>query len=135
MPREGSERSFRAYAAGVTAISAATTEQRERALEILLGPDLEPIVDMVAWSPARDTYEAASADGSVRFRRTAEPDGGFAVESVEGQNPLAVQDPTRFGDLASERETPTPAGTPTATRAGTNSSPRSSTIPRHPICA
>jgi arylsulfatase A-like enzyme len=92
----------------VTAISGATTEQRDRALEVLLGRDLEPIVDMVAWSPAPDTYEAASADGSVRFRRTSGPDGGFAVESIERNNPLAVQDQTHFGDLASERETPHP---------------------------
>jgi phosphonoacetate hydrolase len=92
----------------MTALPAATTEQRDRALEVLLGRDLEPIVDMVAWSPAPDLYEAASADGAVRFRRARGSDGGFDVESVEGKNPLAVQDQTHLGDLVSERATPHP---------------------------
>jgi arylsulfatase A-like enzyme len=90
----------------MSALPPLTSERRERALEVLLGPDLEPIVDMVGWSPAPDTYEVGSADGSVRFTRA--PGGELTVESVDGQNPLAVQDPTRFGDLESERKTPHP---------------------------
>jgi arylsulfatase A-like enzyme len=76
---------------------------------VLLGPDLEPIVDMVAWSPGPDTYEVASADGSVGFQRLA--DGAFSVARVDGENPLAVQDQLRFPDLASERATPHPRRT------------------------
>jgi hypothetical protein len=50
------------------ALVPATTRQRERALQVLLSRDLEPIVDMVSWSRADGAYEVASADGSVRFR-------------------------------------------------------------------
>ncbi len=94
-----------AYASAVTLLAPATTEQRDAALEVLLGPELEPIVDMVGWSPAADSYEVASAEGRVRF---AASDEGIAVEAVEGANPLGDQDPTRFGDLASERSVPHP---------------------------
>jgi hypothetical protein len=87
----------------MSALAPVTSEQRDRALEVLLSPDLEPIVDMVGWSPAPDTYEVASADGSARFTRS--PEGEFRVESVNGQNPLADQDTARFGDLESERKT------------------------------
>jgi len=92
----------------VTTLAPASPAQRERALAILLGDELEPIVDMVGWSPAKDVYEVASAEGSVRFSRDAASEGGFCVEGVSGHNPLAVQDPTRFVGLASERATPHP---------------------------
>jgi phosphonoacetate hydrolase len=88
------------------AIAPATDAERDRALGVLLGRDLEPIVDMVGWSPAPDVYEVASADGAVRFRR--DRDGGFSIESVSGQNPIAVQDPTRFAGLDAERAAPHP---------------------------
>lgn len=58
----------RAYASCMRALVPATTRQRERALQVLLSRDLEPIVDMVSWSRADGAYEVASADGSVRFR-------------------------------------------------------------------
>jgi phosphonoacetate hydrolase len=84
----------------VNVLAPATTEQRDAALAVLLGPALEPVVDMVGWSPTRDTYEVASAEGRVRVVRR---DGDFEVETVEGENPLADQDATRFGDLTAER--------------------------------
>jgi hypothetical protein len=56
-------------------LAPATARQRDRALEVLLGRDLEPIVDMVGWSDGGGTYEVASADGAVRFARDAEADG------------------------------------------------------------
>jgi arylsulfatase A-like enzyme len=87
----------------------ATTRQRDRTLEVLLGRDLELIVDMVGWSRADGAYEVASADGAVRFCRDAESDGGFGIESVTGENPLAVQDQTRFVGLEAERATPHPS--------------------------
>ncbi|HLJ08691.1 MAG TPA: alkaline phosphatase family protein [Acidimicrobiia bacterium] len=88
-------------------LAPATEAERDRALEVLLGADLEPIVDMVGWSPAPGVYDVASADGAVRFRR--DPDGGaFTVDWVSGANPLAVQDQTRFAGLEAERATPHP---------------------------
>jgi phosphonoacetate hydrolase len=84
----------------------ATADQRTPALDVLLGPELEPIVDMVAWSPAPNAYEVASANGSVGFLRRA--DGTFDVAHIDGEDPLAVQDQRQFPDLASERATPHP---------------------------
>jgi phosphonoacetate hydrolase len=78
---------------------------RDRALSVLLDPALAPIVDMVVSSPGADTYEAASADGSVRFSRD---DDGFTVEAVAGTDPLADQSPDRFAGLASELADPYP---------------------------
>ena len=103
----GSERCV-GYAHGVTALVPATARQRDRALEVLLGPELEPIVDMVGWTRADGTYEVAAADGAVCFRRDAGVDGGFRIESVTGRNPVAVQDRTRFVGLEAERATPHP---------------------------
>jgi phosphonoacetate hydrolase len=94
------------YAERVSTLLPATTQQRERALEILLGSDLDPIVDMVGWSRGDGSYEVAAADGTVRFRRDA--DGSFCTEAVQGRNPLAVQDQTRFVGLEAERATPYP---------------------------
>ncbi|MGH8996324.1 MAG: hypothetical protein ACRDYB_09900 [Acidimicrobiales bacterium] len=81
-------------------LAPATDKRRDPALEVLLSSDLDPIVDMVGWSPERDVYKVASHDGSVRFRRA---DGGFDVESVERSNPLAAQDATAFSDLDEQR--------------------------------
>jgi hypothetical protein len=78
---------------------------RDRALDVLLGAELEPIVDMVGWSPAPGAFEVASADGSVRYHRT--PDAGrwrYEVDSVSGANPLACQEAGRFGTLPDERQ-------------------------------
>ncbi len=82
---------------------------RDEAVDILTGPDLDPIVDMVAWSPGRDLYEVASADGRVRFRR--EPGAGrpeYVVESVEGSNPLASRDPAALSSLEEQLLRPHP---------------------------
>ena len=96
----------------MSALLPATTRQRDRALEVLLSRGLDPIVDMVGWSRADGAYEVASADGAVQFRRDADVDGGFRIESVTGQNPLAVQDPTRFVGLEAERGIAAPASRP-----------------------
>ena len=83
---------------------------RERALEVLLGPSLEPIVDLVAWSPAPGIYEVASAEGHLRFWRSSEPENArgqrswhYDSELLSGLSPLARQDPTHFAGLEAER--------------------------------
>jgi hypothetical protein len=89
----------------VNAIEPAPAKVRARALEVLLGDELEPIVDMVAWSPATGHYEVASAEGHVRFRRELEGRGWrYVVESTEGSDPIANQDPGRFASLDDERQ-------------------------------
>jgi hypothetical protein len=42
----------------------------------------------------------------VRFRRDADGNGGYGIESVAGQNPIAVQDLTRFVGLSTPRDIP-----------------------------
>ena len=75
-------------------------EAADRALEILLDPALEPIVDMVL--TRRDgRYEALAAGGSVTFERTEE--GGFVEVASTGRNPLADQSTDKFVGLESER--------------------------------
>jgi phosphonoacetate hydrolase len=98
----------RAYPNEMSALPPATSNQRERALDVLLSHDLDPIVDMVGWSTENGQYEVASADGSVRFSRAPEGVRDFEIESVTGQNPLAVQDQKRFAGLEAERATPHP---------------------------
>jgi len=93
----------------VSRFDGAPSRKREQALDVLLSRDLEPIVDMVAWSVTHNVYEVASAEGAVRFRREDSADGGFRVESVTGRNPLEVQDQTRFVGLEAERATPHPS--------------------------
>ncbi len=82
---------------------------------MLLGKPLEPIVDLVAWSPAPGDYEVASSDGHLRFHRhrggtgtSAGPPSGFDTETISGENPVARQDPRYLGSLAEERSTPHP---------------------------
>jgi hypothetical protein len=71
----------------------------DAALAVLTDPALEPIVDMVLL--ARDgAYEARSAEGSVRFRRT--DDGEYEVVDTEGENPLQDHSTDRFVPLAEE---------------------------------
>lgn len=95
---------------------------RRQALETLLSSDLEPIVDLVAWMAEPGSYHVASAEGEMRFRRketrTAkrEPRWSFDPETLWGRDPLACQDPLRFGSLAEERSMPHP-------RRGDNSYP------------
>ena len=76
-----------------------------RHLDVLLDPTLGGIVDMVLWSPEPDVFEAASCDGSVRFRR----DGAhFGIVAVHGASPFADQSPDRFAGLTAEQSHPFP---------------------------
>jgi phosphonoacetate hydrolase len=73
-------------------------EEAEKALGVLLDPALEPIVEMVLL--ARDGgYEALTADGRSRFRRS---NGGYETVAVDGRDPLADQATDRFAPLAEE---------------------------------
>jgi phosphonoacetate hydrolase len=74
----------------------------EQAVAILTDAALEPIVDMVLL--ARDgSYEAVSHDGSVRFRRSDNAEGGFERLDVQGRDPLGDQSTERFLPLADEQ--------------------------------
>ncbi len=77
-------------------------EAADRALEVLIGPDLDPIVDMVVW--AHDGgYEARSHDGGVRFRRTGPEDGPtYEVIATDGANPVGDQRADNFAPLEAE---------------------------------
>ena len=86
----------------------AAPRRRERALDVLLSRQLEPVVDMVAWSQEGGVYDVASADGAVRFRRNSDANDEFVVEDVTGQNPITVQEQTRFVGIEAERATPHP---------------------------
>ena len=90
-------------------LAPARPEVRDEAVDVLTAPDLDPIVDMVAWSPGPDLYEVASADGRVRFRREADigrPE--YVVESVKGSNPLARRDPAALSSLDEQLRQPHP---------------------------
>jgi hypothetical protein len=91
------------------------TASKDRALAVLLGSPLESIVDLVAWTSSTDEYEVASAHGHLRFRRQRDgstgdgrPRWAFAAETITGRDPLACQDPARFGSVEDERATPYP---------------------------
>ena len=72
----------------------------DAALDILLGADLEPIVDMVL--TRRDgRYEALTADGRVVF--AADGPDGWSIVATEGADPLADQSTDRFSPLADEQ--------------------------------
>nr|MBA2608608.1 hypothetical protein [Actinomycetota bacterium] len=75
------------------------SDSAERALEVLLHADQEPIVEMVLRSGGPDRYEAFAHDGSVAFRRVA---GGFSVDTVTGRNPLGDQAIDRFAGIDAE---------------------------------
>jgi hypothetical protein len=76
----------------------------ETAWRALLDRSLGPIVEMVARRVGDDTYEVASVDGRVEFRRN----GGFEVLTTEGNNPLAEQATDRFSPLVDEKAHPHP---------------------------
>ena len=83
--------------------SVASQRSIERALEVLLDPDLEPIVDMVLRRVDADEYEAVSHDGTVRVRRAPDDTSWrFEVNHLDGHNPLGDQDTTRFAGLDAE---------------------------------
>lgn len=75
----------------------------DRARAALLDPALADIVDMVLARDGND-YLAASAEGSIRFRRV--PDGpAWRYEALEigGRDPLRDQSADRFSPLGAER--------------------------------
>jgi predicted AlkP superfamily pyrophosphatase or phosphodiesterase len=72
----------------------------------LLSAELDPIVDLVAWSPEPNVYEVASADGHQRIQRVGTSE--FASETLSGAAPVDRQDPTHFGSLAGEMADPHP---------------------------
>jgi len=76
-------------------------EEADRALEILLDPALDPIVEMVL--TCRDgAYEALTTDGRVRFRRAGDGDRVYEVIEVEGSDPLADRSTDRFSPIEAE---------------------------------
>ena len=75
----------------------------EQTVDLLCSPELATIVELVAWSPEPDVYEARAVDGHVRFRRESS-DGtlSFSSRTIAGRDVLADQDPTRFAPLDAE---------------------------------
>jgi hypothetical protein len=77
---------------------------REKAMQVLLDPALEPVVELLAW--ADDTYVyAETARGAARIRRDAP---GEAHEVLRGEDPLARQDPLALTPARAEAATPRP---------------------------
>ena len=108
-------------------------EAADRALEILLDPALEPIVDMVL-THRDDRYEALAATGSVTFERTEA--GEFVEVAHTGRNPLADQSTDKFVGLEAERQqASTRTATTTPTPSPTRRPPSSSTRPPPPTSA
>jgi hypothetical protein len=83
--------------------SRAASALAERAVEVLLGDALEPIVELVVRAAPGEpgAYDALAIDGSVRFTR-------HEVLAVEGRNPLGDQATDRFAGLDAERASPQP---------------------------
>jgi predicted AlkP superfamily pyrophosphatase or phosphodiesterase len=80
----------------------ADPELVEQAVEVLLDPALEPIVELVL-TTHDGVYEARSVDGAVRFTREPEGHGWrYDVKETEGANPIAEQAVDRFAGLESE---------------------------------
>ena len=80
----------------------AEPELVHQAVEALLDPALEPIVEML-FTHHDGVYEARAVDGAVRFTR--QPDGHvwrYDVKEVEGRNPVGDQAVDRFAGLESE---------------------------------
>ncbi|HTT86862.1 MAG TPA: hypothetical protein VMF60_05820, partial [Acidimicrobiales bacterium] len=70
-------------------VAPSAARDRRRAVDVLVDPSLESLVEMVVSSPGPDLYEARCVDGAVRFRRRPTAGGwGFEVEAVEGRHPL-----------------------------------------------
>lgn len=74
-------------------------ESAEAALEVLLGADLDPIVDMVLLR-RNGGYEARAHTGSVSFRRDGR--GGYEITGTAGENPLAHRSAAPFTPLSAE---------------------------------
>lgn len=80
----------------------------DRALDVLLDARLSPIVDMVARRTGDGTYEVASAEGAVTFRRISPGPDGYERTGGAGDDPLHDQSPARFSGLDAERAAPHP---------------------------
>ncbi|MEA3055027.1 MAG: phosphonoacetate hydrolase [Actinomycetota bacterium] len=75
----------------------------ERALGVLTGEELEPIVELVLRPLGPDRFEARAADGRVAFSRAPSGRGWrFTVDAVDGRNPLDDQSTERFAPIESE---------------------------------
>lgn len=75
----------------------------DRALEVLLDPDLDAVVDAVLRRVGDDTYEVCASDGRVQVRRVAEgASWTFEVDVLAGHNPFADQSADRFAGLPAE---------------------------------
>jgi hypothetical protein len=75
----------------------------DRAIGVLLDPDLDPIVDAVLRRVDPDAYDVMATDGRVRVRRRPEGTSwAFDVEHLEGRNPFADQSTDRFAGLDAE---------------------------------
>lgn len=91
-----------------------------KAESALLDPGVGHLVEMVLRADrdgGDDRYEAAAVDGRVRFHRTNdETTGGwtFAVDEVEGRNPLAEQAIDHFSGLQNELDNGLPDRTQNA---------------------
>jgi predicted AlkP superfamily pyrophosphatase or phosphodiesterase len=81
----------------------------DRALDVLLDGQLEPIVDMVARRTGDDTYEVASAHGTVTFCRTGPGPDGYERLGVAGVDPLADQSADHLVGLPVEQADPHPS--------------------------
>jgi phosphonoacetate hydrolase len=97
------------------ALPFAAASRRDRAIEVLVGAELDPIVDAVAWREGPQRYEVASSGGHARFTRVPQgstPTGstrwGYDVEVLSGTNPIERQDPSFLVGLDAERGSPHP---------------------------
>jgi hypothetical protein len=80
-------------------------DEVDRALTVLLGRDLEPVVDMVARRTGPDRYEVLTAEGHVAFARA---DGGYERLGGSGADPLACRSPAHLAGIEAERADPCP---------------------------
>lgn len=75
----------------------------DRARELLLSKELDPIVDMVVECLGPDLYRVSSSSGRVDFKRiTVCHRWEFEVVETVGENPIADQSVERFVPLAQE---------------------------------
>ncbi|MDA8380123.1 MAG: alkaline phosphatase family protein [Actinomycetota bacterium] len=96
-------------AAPALALPHAPDDRRERALDILCSDELEPIVELVAWSMGQDRFGVRAHDGCVIYGRVRDGHGwSYSIESVDGRNPLADQATGRFIGIDQLRASPYP---------------------------
>lgn len=92
------------------ALPPADAGARRRAIDVLTGAALDPIVDFVAWQDAPGVLGVASHDGEVRAARhaatpslTGTPTWLYGVDVVAGRNPIERQDASYLVGLDAER--------------------------------